>query len=200
MRLFSQSFIGEVRKWFKALAAGSLHNWNEFEDSFLRKWGNRTNPVQALTENNSLKRVVDETVQNFSKIFNKVYDSILSHLKPPPGAAQLRYVEAFDYDFSILLRERESPSLGEMLKDFVKLEVNKIEAKNSKMGKTKLKEEDKPSTSDDKFDSMMKKMEKIMDRLALGNTYSPSAKHEPQFRNPQFRRPQNQQRPRENRN
>ena len=68
------------------------------------------------------------------------------------------------------------------------------------MGKAKLKEEEKPSssTSQDKLDSMMKKMEKLMDRLALGNTFAPPAQHEPQFRNPQFRRPENQQRPREN--
>jgi len=61
-----------------------------------------------------LKKDVDETAQNFSKIFNKFYDSIPSHLKRPPGEAQLRYVEDFYYEFSILLRERESPSLAEM--------------------------------------------------------------------------------------
>ena len=87
-----------------------------------------------------------------------MYDSILAHLKPPPGAAQLRYAEAFDYDFSNFLRERESPSLAEMKNDAVKVEVNMIATKNSNMGKTKLKEEDKPSIFDDKFDSMMKTM------------------------------------------
>ena len=106
-----------------------------------------------------MKRVVDEIVQNFSKWFNKVYDSIPAHLKPPQALAQMRYAEAFDYYFSIMLRERESPSLAEMKNDAVKVEVNMIAAKNSKMGKTKLKEEEKPSssTSNDKFDSMMKK-------------------------------------------
>ena len=59
------------------------------------------------------------------------------------------------------------------------------------MGKTKLKEEDKLSTSNEKFDSMMKKMEKLMDRLALGNGSAPPTQHEPQFRNLQFTRPQN---------
>ena len=98
----------------------------------------------------------------------------------------MRYVEAFDYDFSILLRERESPSLAEMKHDAVKVEVNLIAAKKSKMGKTKLKEEEKPSssTSQDKLDSMMKTMENLMDRLALGNTSAPPAQHEPQFTNP----------------
>ena len=45
----------------------------------------------------------------------------------------------------------------------------------------------------------MKRMENLMDRLALGNASALPAQHEPQFRNPQFKRPQNQQRPRENR-
>ena len=63
-----------------------------------------------------------------------------------------------------------------------------------------MKEKDKPSTSDDKFDSMMKTMEKLMDMLALGTCSAPLTQHEPQFRNPQFRRPQNHQRPMENRN
>jgi hypothetical protein len=108
LRLFAQTFIGEVRKWFKALGAGSIHSWAEFEDSFLRKWGNRTNPVQALTEYNNLRRAPEETIQNFSKRFNKIYNSIPAHLKPPGALAQLRYAESFDSDFSLLLRERES--------------------------------------------------------------------------------------------
>jgi hypothetical protein len=138
LRLFAQTFIGEVRKWFKALRAGSIHSWVEFEDSFLRKWGNRTNPVQALTEYNNLRRAPDETVQNFSKRFNKVYNSIPAHLKPPGALAQLRYAEAFDSDFSLLLRERESATLADMQNDAIKVEVNMLAAKKSKMAKTKI--------------------------------------------------------------
>ena len=67
LRLFAQSFNSEVRKWYKALTPRSIHNWNEFGYVFLRKWGNRTNPVQALTEYSTLKRATDESVQNFSK-------------------------------------------------------------------------------------------------------------------------------------
>ena len=57
------------------------------------------------------------------------------------------------------------------------------------MAKAKLKEEEKPSTSapEDKFDSMIKTMEKLMDRLALGNTSAPPAQQEPQFRNPHLK-------------
>lgn len=59
LRLFAHTFIGEVRKWFKSLTTRSIRNWAEFEDNFLRKWGNRTNPVQSLTEYNKLRRALD---------------------------------------------------------------------------------------------------------------------------------------------
>ena len=98
----------------------------------MRKWGNRNNLVQALTEYSTLKRVVDESIHKFSKRFNKLYDFIPTHLKPPQALAQMRYAEAFDYDFSILLRERESPSLAEMQNDAVKVEINMIAAKSKK--------------------------------------------------------------------
>ena len=170
MRLFVQIFIGEVRNWFKALTPGSLRNWDELEDSFLRKWGSKVNLVQALTEYNNLKRDKNESDLDFYKRFNKVYNFIPAHIKPHPGAAQLCYVGAFDYDFSIILREREFVTLVEMQNDVVKIEVNMDATKRSKMGKERLKEEEQPSTSSDvKFDTMMKTMEGLMDRLSLGN-------------------------------
>ncbi len=129
LRLFAQTFIGEVRKWFKALTPRSIRNWVEFEDNFLRKWGNRTNPIQALTEYKNLRRASDETVQNFSKRFNKVFNSIPARLKPLEALAQMRYGKAFDYDFSLLLRERESPTLVDMQIDAVKVEVNMMATK-----------------------------------------------------------------------
>ena len=87
MRLFVQSFVGEVKKWFKVLAPRSLHDWNELEDTFLRKWGIKVDLVQDLIEYNNLKKASHELVQEFSKRFNKVYNSIPSYIKPPPGFA-----------------------------------------------------------------------------------------------------------------
>ena len=72
-----------MKKWFEYLTPGSLHDWNELEDVFLRKWGSKLNHVQALTEYNNLKKANHESVQDFSKIFNKVYNSIPTHIKPP---------------------------------------------------------------------------------------------------------------------
>jgi hypothetical protein len=108
MRLFVQSLSGDVRKWFKSLPPMSIRDFTAFETSFLNKWGDKKNPLQLLTQYNNMKKAPEETVQEFSARFLKVYNSIPAEVKPPPGAAQLWYVDSFDSDFSLLLRERRS--------------------------------------------------------------------------------------------
>ena len=48
-RLFAQSFTSEVKKWFRSLNARSIHNSNQFQDLFLRKWEIKKNSLQLLT-------------------------------------------------------------------------------------------------------------------------------------------------------
>jgi len=75
-----------------------------------------------------------------------------------------------------------------MQNDVVKVEVNIAASKRSNMAKEKLNEQKQPSTSSDiKFDTMMRTMERLVDRLALGNN-PPTAQPETQVRNPKFRR------------
>ena len=54
----------------------------------------------------------------------KVYNSIPTEVKPPPGASQLRYVDSFDNEFSLLLRERRYNTLDDMMSDAIEVEVN----------------------------------------------------------------------------
>jgi hypothetical protein len=124
VRLFAQSLSGEVRKWFKALPTASIPNFAAFEATFLARWGDKKNPLQLLTQYNNIKRSPSETVQEFSTRFMRVYNSIPAEVKPPPGASQLRYVDSFDNDFSLLLRERRSTTLDDMMNDAIEVEVN----------------------------------------------------------------------------
>jgi hypothetical protein len=71
-----------------------------------------------------MRRSPDETVQELSTRFMKVYNSIPIEVKPPPRDAQLRYVDSFESDFSLLLRERRSTSLDNMMNDAIEVEVN----------------------------------------------------------------------------
>jgi hypothetical protein len=121
MSLFAQSFSGEVRKWFKALPATNIPNFENFETLFLERWGDKKNPLQLLTQYNNLKRLPIETVQEFSTIFMKVYKSIPDQVNPPPGASQLHYVDAFESEFAFLLREIRSTSLTYMMNDSIEV-------------------------------------------------------------------------------
>ena len=56
MRLFAQILEGEVRKWFGALPAASIVDFEAFETNFLAKWGDKKTPLQLLTQYNNMRR------------------------------------------------------------------------------------------------------------------------------------------------
>ena len=58
---------------------------------------------------------MNEYVQDFYARFMRTYESIPVDVKPPPGAAKLHYADAFDREFTLLLRERRSTSLENMM-------------------------------------------------------------------------------------
>ena len=76
MRLFAQILSGDVRKWFKYILTTSIWDFITFERSFLNKWEDKKNPLQLLTQYNNMKKVLEETMQEFSAHFLKVYNSI----------------------------------------------------------------------------------------------------------------------------
>ena len=41
MRLFAQSLLGEAKKWYKYLLAGSIRNFDAFQTAFLERWDNK---------------------------------------------------------------------------------------------------------------------------------------------------------------
>ena len=92
IRLFTQSLIGEVRKWFRGLPAGSIHDFNEFETIFFGKWERKKNSLHLLTQYNNLRRNLNESVQDFSYRFKKTYDAILIDVKPPLGVAKRKKI------------------------------------------------------------------------------------------------------------
>ena len=132
MRLFAQSLVGEVKKWFRTLPAGSILNSQHFEQIFLNKWQEKKNLVQMLTQYNQLKRGNEKIVKRFSEKFKRTYNALPNECKPPKGMAKIHYVEGFDDDFSLLLRERRSTTLADMMNDAIEVEVNLMASKKGK--------------------------------------------------------------------
>ena len=49
MRLFAQSLSGEAKKWFKDFLAGSIFNFQAFQNAFLERWDDKQSPLQLLS-------------------------------------------------------------------------------------------------------------------------------------------------------
>ena len=134
--------------------AGSIHNFQEFEVVFLRKWEHKRKSLQLLTKYNNLKRRFNESVQKFSRKFMKTYESIPTNVKPPPRATKLHYEDAFDNEFTLLLRERISTSLRDMMDNAIEVEVNLLASNKTKWknDNRRVKEEAQDSTSQSSAD------------------------------------------------
>jgi len=64
MRLFVQTFGGEVRKWFRGLGARSIPTLAELHRQFLDRWEIIKDPLQINAEYNSIKRNPGESIQD----------------------------------------------------------------------------------------------------------------------------------------
>lgn len=110
------------------------------------------------------------------------------HYKPLEGMAKLHFAEAFDDEFALFLRERRSPTLARMMSDSIEVEINMMSSKRGRYKvetrePRKMKEDCQASTSSNpKFDSLIKVMEKLVDRLSIDG--KSLARDVPQIRNP----------------
>jgi ribonuclease HI/uncharacterized small protein (DUF1192 family) len=128
MRVFVQSLDGEVRKWFRGLAPGSIAGIEALDNVFLRQWGDRKDYIYYMTEFGSLKKQEGESVSDFSKIFNKMYNRIPAEIKPSEASAQISYSSAFDLDFCLVLRERRATYLAQMQDAAIEVKSNILAA------------------------------------------------------------------------
>ena len=143
---------------------------------------------------------MNESIQDFSARFMRTYESIPATMKPPPEAAKLHYADAFDSEFTLLLRERRSTSLKNMMQDAKEVEVNLSTSNKTKQRRDsrRVKEEAQTCTSqnsiDAKMDLMMKSMERLIDILSVDDRGQNvhRERNEPEIKNPNFRQPRQQ--------
>ena len=124
MRLFVQTFGGEVRKWFRALPAPSITTLPNLQIQFLDRWEVKKNPLQILSEYENIKWNVGESVQDYCIRFNSVYNEIPAEIKPPMGLALIKFRDGFDPDMAYQLRERDPATLEDMQRIAVSVEAN----------------------------------------------------------------------------
>jgi uncharacterized small protein (DUF1192 family) len=177
MRVFVQSLDGEVRKWFRGLAPGSIAGIEALDNVFLRQWGDKKDYMYYMTEFGALKKMDGESVSDFSKRFNKMYNKIPVEIKPSEASAQISYAGAFEPDFCLLLRERRATSLAQMKDATIEVESNILSADRlrNKADADRRKGKSEASTSNpllshprvEELTQMMKLLSEEMERLKV---------------------------------
>jgi hypothetical protein len=138
-----------VRKWFRRLALGSIAGIEALDSSFLRQWGDKKDFMYYMTEFGSLKKMGGESVSDFSKRFNKMYNKIPTEINPTEASTKISYASAFDPDFCLLLRERRATSLAQMQVAAIEVESNVlvVDRLRNKTDAYRIKGRSKASTS-----------------------------------------------------
>jgi hypothetical protein len=152
-----------------------------------------------MIEFGSLKRKEGESISDFSKRFNKMYNNIPAEIKPSEASAKITYANAFDHDFYLLLRERRATTLAHMQDTVMEVESNilVIDRIRNKADRdiSRKRPEASPSNSSplpfqvDEVTKVLKFLSARMERWELEG--------KPMYRNPKnidnrgFRRPRN---------
>ena len=116
----------------KELPAGIVVGIEALDDIFLKHWGERRDHLYYIMEFSNLKRENGESVSNFTKRFNNMYNKIPTEIKPTDTSARITYANAFDSDFCLLLRERRSASLSLMQDASLEVESNIVASQKVK--------------------------------------------------------------------
>jgi hypothetical protein len=124
MRLFVQSLDGEVRKWFQCLPPSLIIDIEALDEAFIKQWGDRRYYLYYIIEFGALKRKNGESSLDFNKRFNKMYGRIPYEIKQIEASTKITYANAFDVEFSLLLRERRSTTLLSMQEATIEVESN----------------------------------------------------------------------------
>jgi hypothetical protein len=143
----------------------------------LRQWGDKKDFMYYITEFGSLKRKEGESVSDFSKRFNKMYNKIPAEIKPTEASAKITYASAFDPDFCLLLRERRATSLAHMQDAALEVESNilAVDRLRNKADKDRGRGRSEASTSSssalppqmDEVTKLLKSLSARMERLEL---------------------------------
>ena len=158
-----------------------------------------------ITKFGALKRKNGESLVDFTKRFNKVYQKIPLEVKPLKTTTMITFSNAFDSKFALWLRAAKPRTLSAMQEAAIKVESNllasnklKGEEERGSKDKRNVKEERQASTSKafaveynlDEMSNIIKHLASKMSKLELENRNTRKPIQEGGNRNPTpFTRP-----------
>ena len=124
MKVFSLSLEEDVGEWYLDLADNSYKTLDEFLNGFKKKWGEKKEPRHQLVALHNIKKMENETMEEFNKKFKDLVFDLHKDIKPNDSAILIYYIEAFTGDLRYQLRDKEPADLKQAQELAEKIEKN----------------------------------------------------------------------------
>ena len=107
MKLFALSLEDDAEEWYYNLDDDSYKTLNEFLAGFKNKWGEKKEPRHLLASLHTIKKMENETIDEFNTNFGCVVVDLPRDIKPSNASILISYIEAFTGDLRYQLRDKD---------------------------------------------------------------------------------------------
>ena len=82
MNLFDLSLEYDAKEWYLDLDDDSYKTLSEFLQGFKKKWGEKKEPIHLLASLHNIKKMENETMDEFNTKFRRVVADLPIEIKP----------------------------------------------------------------------------------------------------------------------
>ena len=107
MKLFALSLEDDVAEWYENLGDDSYKTLNDFLASFKKKWGEKKEPRHFLAALHNIKKMEDETMDEFNTKFGRVVAELPRDIKQSDASILISYIKSFTGDLRYQLRDKD---------------------------------------------------------------------------------------------
>ena len=93
MKLFDLSLEDDAAKWYFDLGDDSYKTLSEFLEVFMKKWGEKKEPRHLLAALHNIKKMENETMDEFNTKFRRVVADLPNEIKPKDASILISYIE-----------------------------------------------------------------------------------------------------------
>ena len=111
MKLFALSLQEDAGDWYLDLVDNSYKTLNEFQTGFKEKWGEKKEPRHQLATLHNIKKMENETMEEFNKKFRYLVSYLHKDINPNDATIIIYYIEEFTGDLRYQLRDKEHATL-----------------------------------------------------------------------------------------
>jgi hypothetical protein len=110
MRLLASYFTEDAQRWFRGLPNNHVASYEYFAKLFKKRWTMKKDNGMLVAQFNQIKKKENETVSEFDTRFNRLHSQILTDLRPTDATIHILYVNAFDWKFRFMLKDKKPTS------------------------------------------------------------------------------------------